>query len=590
MKLSDKIINDYFCCDSNLKILINWFQCGNKLKKVISWEICDNLEQSIERINTIRDKKKMDLLSLSREKEYLKTEIFNLINIKYNYKNFKIEYSKNMKWLLSAYFSMYDEYPILKELSIQTVVPKIQLWVIVAYLNNSERTQESNTFFRTDFNNSVCNYIAQIVLSENDPDEKSDIFNKLDKEKDYKLLMALYYYCPEFYVHKIINILEKNAALITNNFKNDDELWYHYYLIKCLEKIKSLENTSDFDFESVCISLLKYVNGLNHVSEHGPWICLKNKILSVLEKYTNDVENLSINNLNNLLSNPNYDTILKSFKILETSLGLDSALRSIIQNFNNTYHDYINKDEYLILTSNALKWLNRKDNRILNKLEEVMNGYKHEEQEMARKLMVEIGGKSAMRRLGAREQLKKKYYETMDVAQEKVNKMFESSMKEAKRGFTVAMTMDVMVFLIGFVLMSVSGFMAVFNNDASNWVGIGASGGTGVMSILFSMFYSKPRQQVKDNVNHLMNLKVIFLAYLRELNQLDQSFSQKMIESDVLTENDISFFKQKLNESMSEAVNILQEVKKKNEIPTETTPLVTSASNSLSLVGRNTTV
>ena len=85
-------------------------------------------------------------------------------------------------------------------------------------------------------------------------------------------------------------------------------------------------------------------------------------------------------------------------------------------------------------------------------------------------------------------------------------------------------------------------------------------------------------------------LKVIFLAYLRELNQLDQSFSQKMIESDVLTENDISFFKQKLNESMSEAVNILQEVKKKNEIPTETTPLVTSASNSLSLVGRNTTV
>ena len=61
----------------NLKILINWFQCGNKLKKVISWEICDNLEQSIERINTIRDKKKMDLLSLSREKEYLKTEIFS---------------------------------------------------------------------------------------------------------------------------------------------------------------------------------------------------------------------------------------------------------------------------------------------------------------------------------------------------------------------------------------------------------------------------------------------------------------------------------------------------------------------------------
>ena len=328
----------------------------------------------------------------------------------------------------------------------------------------------------------------------------------------------------------------------------------------------------------MCISLLKYVNSLNHVSDHGPWVSVKNKVLSVLEKYTNDIKNLSINNLNNLLNKPNYETILKSFKILETSIGLDSALKSIIKNFNTTYQSYINKDEYWIMTSNALKWLNRKDNRILNKLEDVMNSCSSEEQEMARKLLVEIGGKSAMRRLGTREQLKKKYYETMDTAQNKVNEMFENTMKDAKKGFTVAMTMDCMIFLIGFLLMAVSGFMAVFNNDADNWVGIGASGGTGVMSILFSMFYSKPRQQVKDNVNHMMNLKIIFLAYLRELNQLDQSFSQKMIESDVLTEKDITFFKSKLKESMSEAVNILQLIRKNNEIQSEQTPLISGRS------------
>ena len=171
----------------------------------------------------------------------------------------------------------------------------------------------------------------------------------------------------------------------------------------------------------------------------------------------------------------------------------------------------------------------------------------------------------------------------MDVAQEKVNSMFETTMKDAKKGFLVAMSMDVTIFIIGVILISVSAFIAIFNNQLSNWAGIGASGGTGVLSVLYSMFFSKPRKQVKDNVNHLMNLKIIFLAYLRELNQLDQSFSQKMIESDGLSESDISFFKQKLKDSMSEAVNILQVVRKNTEVTTESTPLITNR-------GRNSTV
>ena len=129
--------------------------------------------------------------------------------------------------------------------------------------------------------------------------------------------------------------------------------------------------------------------------------------------------------------------------------------------------------------------------------------------------------------------------------------------------------------------------IAVFNNNIDNWAGIGASGGTGALSVLYSMFFSKPRQQVKDNVNHMMNLKIIFLAYLRELNQLDQSFSQKMIESDCLSESDISFFKQKLKDSMTEAVNILQVIRKNNEIPNENTPLIRG---SRGISGRNSTV
>lgn len=575
MRLTDQIINDYFCCDPNLKILIEWFQCGNKLKKLLAYEICSDLTGNLTRINEIRNQKNKDEIIIHTQKDYLKSEIFNLITNKYHYSNFKIDYSKKLKWMLSSYFCLFDEYTILQEFTTQNDVSGIKIWTMVGYLINCKRNKkESYSFFRKDFQNPVCNYLSKIVLSEIEKDTREEIYQDLENHKNIDLLKALSNFCPEFYINKLIHLLDKNANEISINFTKDQELWYHYYLIKCIQNIKNLEDTSEFDLDGVCISLLKYVNGLNHASDHGPWIAVKNKILSVLEKFTNDVRNLSINNLDNLLSNPNYETILKSFKILETSLGLDSALKTVIKNFNTSYQSFINKEEYLILTSNALKWLNRKDGRILNKLEEVMNGYNNEEQDMARKLIVEIGGKSAMRRLGAREQLKKKYYETMDVAQEKVNKMFQTTMGDAKKGFIVAMGMDILIFFIGVVLISVTAFIAVFSNNIDNWAGIGASGGTGAMSVLYSMFFSKPRQQVKDNVNHMMNLKIIFLAYLRELNQLDQSFSQKMIESDFLSESDISFFKQKLKDSMTEAVNILQVIRKNNEIPNENTPLI----------------
>ena len=576
MKLNENIINDYFCCDADLKIIIDWFQCPNKIKKVIAWEICKDLENNIKKINKTRLSKKKTEINIISETNFLKNEISNLLKNKYHYSNFKPEFSDNIKWLLSSYFCLIENsIDLLKDFLSQIEQPKIQTWTFASFLNNCEIKQEHLQYFKTNFQNEDCKCLSNIVLSKNDDEKKNNIINLIQEGENYKIFKNLCYFCPPVFIPHIIKKLEQNSNL--DNY-SDQDLWFHYYLIKCIERLKICQYKETFNFEDVCISLLKYVNSLNHVSDHGPWVSVKNKVLSVLEKYTNDIKNLSINNLNNLLNKPNYETILKSFKILETSIGLDSALKSIIKNFNTTYQSYINKDEYLIMTSNALKWLNRKDNRILNKLEDVMNSCSSEEQEMARKLLVEIGGKSAMRRLGTREQLKKKYYETMDTAQNKVNEMFENTMKDAKKGFTVAMTMDCMIFLIGFLLMTVSGFMAVFNNDADNWVGIGASGGTGVMSILFSMFYSKPRQQVKDNVNHMMNLKIIFLAYLRELNQLDQSFSQKMIESDVLTEKDITFFKSKLKESMSEAVNILQLIRKNNEIQSEQTPLISGRS------------
>ena len=127
MRLTDQIIHDYFCCDQNLKILIEWFQCGNKLKKLLAYEICSDLTGNLTRINEIRNQKNKDEIIIHTQKDYLKSEIFNLITNKYHYSNFKIDYSKKLKWMLSSYFCLFDEYTILHEFTSQIDVSGIKI-------------------------------------------------------------------------------------------------------------------------------------------------------------------------------------------------------------------------------------------------------------------------------------------------------------------------------------------------------------------------------------------------------------------------------------------------------------------------------
>ena len=180
MKLTDQIINDYFCCDPNLKIVIDWFQCGNKLKKLLAYEICSDLTGTITRINKIRSEKNKDEIVFQKEKEYLKSEILNLINNKYHYSNFKLDYSKNLKWILSSYFCLFDEYKILENFTKENVQSEIQIWTMVAYINNvminndKKDKNKSNAFFRKTFKNPVCKNLSKIFMSEIEKENKEE--------------------------------------------------------------------------------------------------------------------------------------------------------------------------------------------------------------------------------------------------------------------------------------------------------------------------------------------------------------------------------------------------------------------------------
>ena len=129
---------------------------------------------------------------------------------------------------------------------------------------------------------------------------------------------------------------------------------------------------------------------------------------------------------------------------------------------------------------------------------------------IARRIISEMGGSNAIKKLDFRNNLKENYANRIDKAQNEVEEMFTNTILDAKLGFKVTLLMDCIVFFVGICLIITTGVIAIIGNDTENWVGIGVSGGTGVLTILYSLFLSKPREKVKSSVTHLMYLKIIF--------------------------------------------------------------------------------
>eukprot|EP00232_Nephroselmis_pyriformis_P011593 CAMPEP_0182890658 /NCGR_PEP_ID=MMETSP0034_2-20130328/22790_1 /TAXON_ID=156128 /ORGANISM="Nephroselmis pyriformis, Strain CCMP717" /LENGTH=609 /DNA_ID=CAMNT_0025024223 /DNA_START=58 /DNA_END=1884 /DNA_ORIENTATION=+ len=211
--------------------------------------------------------------------------------------------------------------------------------------------------------------------------------------------------------------------------------------------------------------------------------------------------------------------------------------------------------------SNAVRMLaqtSENKETVLRELESSMGaGMPVERQEAARGLLVEMGGASAMRKLQARSDSVDAYRAVLKDAESRMQTLFERTMADAKRGFNVALGMDVAVFTVGVLLVVASGAQALSTGSQglASWVGVGISGGMGVLATLYTLLISKPRAQVRAAVDHQMFIKVVFLGYLRELQQKDQSFTRRMMEDNPLSDEEVSAYSEGVQRTMGSALN-----------------------------------
>lgn len=94
--------------------------------------------------------------------------------------------------------------------------------------------------------------------------------------------------------------------------------------------------------------------------------------------------------------------------------------------------------------------------------------------------------------------------------------------------------------------------------DLNGWASVGLTGGTGVLGVLYGTLIAKPRQKVQEAVDHLMYLKVVFLAHLRQLYQADQAYTRHLIEDEKgMAPEDVDKFSGMVERTMMNAVRQL---------------------------------
>lgn len=152
----------------------------------------------------------------------------------------------------------------------------------------------------------------------------------------------------------------------------------------------------------------------------------------------------------------------------------------------------------------------------------------------------------------------KQYSDVLERAEEKIRDLFDRSIREAQNGFRLTTVMDTIVFALGVLLVVVSALYSLIRTgDLTSWAGVGLSGGLGVLGVLYGTLIANPRRQVRESVDHLMQLKVMFLAYLRRLHQADQAYARRMLDEKPLTIDEVSWFSEVVGEIMGSTMGQL---------------------------------
>lgn len=249
------------------------------------------------------------------------------------------------------------------------------------------------------------------------------------------------------------------------------------------------------------------------------------------------------------------DLIRAAAQSLTKVLGLEKAVLRVLEASEKDPNPHT-RSSYAI----ALRWMSADKSEVAEALDTTIASGNLAQQENARMLLAEMGGASAVNKLGSREKALDTFKDLLKEEQGKFQKLFDKTMMEARNGFRVAIGMDLAVFVLGICMLVALMAYAFLTDTVDNFIGVGMGGG-GVLSVVYGTLIANPRKKVFESVNALMNFKIVFLAYLRNLHQTEQAFTRMIMEDEQLTTEKLGEFTELVNGMLREAVDKIKEIK-----------------------------
>jgi hypothetical protein len=224
-------------------------------------------------------------------------------------------------------------------------------------------------------------------------------------------------------------------------------------------------------------------------------------------------------------SDENAEVRVQAARSLELSVGTDRAIDALVE---AAMEDGA-KDGSVSSFVDALRMLDRDRVRSTELLGKFLGGDDRRRAQCAERMLLDLGGWSAVQRLGQRRATLDQLDAMLADSEKVVQATFQRTIRQAQTSFYFALAVNVLVVVVGLVLVGIAVSHLVREpEDLESWL---LPGGTGVLAVVLNLYFNNPRQNAREDLAALVNVNVLFLGYLRQLNQIDATFKHSYIES-----------------------------------------------------------
>jgi HEAT repeat protein len=155
-----------------------------------------------------------------------------------------------------------------------------------------------------------------------------------------------------------------------------------------------------------------------------------------------------------------------------------------------------------------------------------------------RKLRIEIGGETALDPIMQvlQDDLQIYFRKPISELNQLTQNNWQKTILYAQYGFLARITMSIVVFIVGMVLLSISSWRIMFGQlDQAQLFGAGISFVSGLGSMLL-VIYRGPLREIRESVNDLGIASAAFIAYIHRVLQISHTFSFHYLKQQITFE------------------------------------------------------